>query len=379
MTTSADRTFEDRLQVALRDLADEVRPAELLHRGVQPPPRPRRVRRTLLVAAAAVAALVVGIASAVWLRTDAPHLVEPVQRPPKVFRLSGLTSESPGRAVMAVTLTKVSAEGEGAPAYLVSSADGAVRKLPPSPQLYPVESQRLAAGGRVLVRKNQDYGSGPAHVLVDLESGRVQPIDDADALFLTLSPDAGTVAEYTSRDVRLRRLATGTRDVIRRLSTPAGTSVIGTDHPGSSGAIGAIGWAPAGDLLAVHDGTDTLVVGLRGGLRARLPGARLVNGSQSWSPDGSRILVYDGAAARFSVREADGTGTTLLRAPRGAMRPLGWSGSRVVWLTGAPGSQRLVTCEVRADRCGTWMRFDVGSAGVEGVTWSTALAGTVRR
>jgi hypothetical protein len=91
------------------------------------------------------------------------------------------------------------------------------------------------------------------------------------------------------------------------------------------------------------------------------------------------ILVYDGAAARFSVREADGTGTTVLRAPRGAMRPLGWSGSRVVWLTGAPGSQRLVTCEVRADRCGTWMRFDVGSAGVEGVTWSTALAGTVRR
>jgi hypothetical protein len=280
--------------------------------------------------------------------------------------------------VMAVTLTAMSADVDGPPAYLVSRADGAVRKLPPSARLFPVESQRLAARGRVLVPKNQD-ALGPPHVLVDLESGRVQPIDDTDALFLTLSPDGATAAEYTSRDVRLRRLANGGRRVIRRLATPAGTSVIGTDHPGSSGAIGAIGWAPAGDLLAVQDGADTLVVDLRGGVRARLHGARLVNGSQSWSPDGSQILVYDGAASRFSVRRADGTGTTPVRGPRRATRPLGWSGSRLVWLTGAPGHQRLVTCEVRAERCGTWMRFDVGSAGVEGVTWSSELTGTARR
>jgi hypothetical protein len=379
MTTSADRMFEERLQVALHDLADEVEAVELAARLRPPEATVRSGRRRLLVslsAAAVVLVLVVG--SLAWLRPHGPRIAEPVQQPPTVFRVTGAASTAPGRAVMAVTLTATSVEGEGAPAYLVRSADGAVRKLPPSSQLFPVESQRLAAGGRILVRKNQD-AVGPANVLVDLESGRVQPIDDADALFLTLSPDGETVAEYTSRDVRLRRMAAGTRQVIRRLSTPAGTSVIGTDHPGSSGAIGAIGWAPAGDLLAVHDGADTLVVDLRGGLRARLRGVRLVNGSQSWSPDGSRILVYVRAASRFSVREADGTGTTVIRAPRGGTRPLGWSGSRVVWLTGAPGSQRLVTCEVRADDCETWMRFDVGAAGVEGVTWSTDLTGTVRR
>ena len=32
MTTSADRMFEERLQVALQDLADEVHPARLLDR-----------------------------------------------------------------------------------------------------------------------------------------------------------------------------------------------------------------------------------------------------------------------------------------------------------------------------------------------------------
>lgn len=372
-------TFEDRLRVTLRDLAGDVEPVPLVERLGRPDPPVRWVlRRPLVVGLSAAAVVLVVLASLAWLGPHGPRIVEPVQQPPKVFRVTGATSTAPGRAVMAVTLTNRSGEGEEASAYLVSRANGAVRTLPPSPQLYPVESQRLAADGRILFRQNQDL-VGPAHVLTDLESGRVQPLDDADALFVALSPDAATVAEYTSRDVRLRRLATGTRHVLRRLSSSAGTSVIGTDHPGSSGAIGAIGWAPAGDLLAVHDGADTLVVDLGGELRARLRGARLVNGSQSWSPDSSRILVYEGAAGRFLVRDADGTGTTPLPAPRGGLRPLGWSGSQVVWLTGAPGSQRLVTCEVDTDHCETWMRFDVGSAGVEGVTWSSDLAGTSSR
>jgi hypothetical protein len=276
---------------------------------------------------------------------------------------------------MAVTLTDVPAAEDPAPAYLVGRADGAVRKLPPSARVYPVESQRLADGGRVLVRKNQGV-VGPAHVLVHLQSGRVQPVDDADALFITLSPDGGTMAEYTARDVRLRIVSSGSRRVLRRLSSPAGTSVIGTDHPGSSGVIGAIGWAPAGDLLAVHDGADTLVVDLRGGLHARLRGARLVNGSQSWSPDGSRILVYDAVARRFLVDDVDGTRRAALPAPRGALRPMGWAGSRVVWLNGPPGAQSLLACDLEGQDCRTWMRFDVGDVGVEGVTWSAAYAGT---
>jgi hypothetical protein len=366
-------TYEDRLQVALRDLADEVGTEPAFHWA--PPARAHRNPRTVLAVVAVVVVALMVAASAVALRQDRSGVVEPVQQPPKVFRLTGTTSTAPGRAAMAVTLTDV--RGEGAPAYLVARTGGAVSTLPPSPQLYPVESQRLAAGGRVLVRKNQD-SVGPAYVLVDLESGRVQPVDDADALFLALSPDGRTAAEYTSTDVRLRRLTTGRGHVLRRLATPGGTSVIGTDHPGSAGAIGAIGWAPDGDLLALHDGADTLVVDLDGGLRARLRGSRLVNGSQSWSPDGSQILVYAATAAQFSVRDADGSATTPLHAPRDGLRPLGWSGSRVVWLTGAPGSQRLVACTVESDHCATWMRFDVGTAGVESVTWSDDLAGTRR-
>ena len=229
MTTSADRVFEDRLQVALQDLADEVRPAQLLNRAPQPPPRSRQVRRALLVATAAVAALVVGIAAAVWLRADGPHLVEPVQRPPKVFRLSGLTSESPGRAVMAVVLTSrtQSEQSEAAPSYLVPAAGGPVVALPLSEQA-TAGSYRLSSDGRVVTRSNGVLG--PAFVLVDLASGRARAVDD-DALQLALSPDGGTVAEYTADAVELVDLGSGARRVLRRLTNPPGATARAPSRP----------------------------------------------------------------------------------------------------------------------------------------------------
>jgi hypothetical protein len=371
MTTSADQVFAERLQVALHDLADEVRPARLLDRTVQPQPRPRQVRRMLLVAAAAVAALVVGIASAVWLRADGPHLVEPVQRPPKVFRLSGLTSESPGRAVMAVVLTdSTETTGAGSASYLVPAAGGPVVTLPPS-----ATWQRLSSDGRVVIRQND----GPVgFMLVDLASGRAQVLND-DALHLALSPDGSTAAEYTAETVELVDLDSGARRVLRRLANPPGRTVLGAIASGALSVPGSLGWSPDGSLLAVRDGPDTLVLDRRGSLRARLPDTSMVNGSQSWTPDSRSLLVYDKQGPTFSVRHLDGPAPTVLRAPADAVRPLGWAGSRIVWLTGAAGSQRLVLADEESQHTEAWMRFDVGTIPVEGVTWSTDLAGTVRR
>jgi hypothetical protein len=371
MTTSEDRMFEDRLQVALHDLADEVQPARLLDQTPETRPRPRQVRRGLLVAAAAVAALVVGIASAVWLRTDGPHLVEPVQRPPKVFRLSGLTSDSPGRATMAVVLTD-SAHSPHGPAYLVPAAGGPVVAIPSSYDL-----QRLSSDGRVLIRQNGGTFAA-AFMLVDLASGRAQLLND-DAVHLALSPDGSTAAEYTDDAVVLVDLASGARRVLRRLANPLVAPTFGTGASGTQTVIGSMGWSPDGSLLAVRDGPDTLVLDRHGELRSRLRGAGMVNGSQSWSPDGRAILVYDGQGPSFSARPVDGNRPTVLRAPADAVRPLGWAGSRVVWLTGAAGAQRLVLADESAEHTETWMRFDVGAVPVEGVTWSTDLTGTVRR
>ena len=129
----------------------------------------------------------------------------------------------------------------------------------------------------------------------------------------------------------------------------------------------------------MRDGPDTLVLDRHGNVRARLPYTSMVNGSQSRTPDSRSLLVYDKQGPTFSVRHLDGSAPTVLRVPADAVRPLGWAGSRIVWLTGAPGAQRLVLADEESQHAETWMRFDVGAVPVEGVTWSTDLTGTVRR
>jgi hypothetical protein len=101
----------------------------------------------------------------------------------------------------------------------------------------------------------------------------------------------------------------------------------------------------------------------------------LVNGSQSWSPDSRSILVYDGESKDFAVQPVDGGEQVVLTPPADAVRPLGWAGDRVVWLAGQPGSQRLVTAGTDSGAAETWVRFEVGDAPVESVTWSRALSG----
>jgi hypothetical protein len=374
MTTS-EKLFEARLQLALQDLADEVQPVPWLGQPRAPARRPGRGRRNLLIAAAAVVALVVGLASISWLRSDGPRLVEPVQRPPKVFRLTDRASDSPGPAMMAVILTDRSSGDQ--PTYLLPAGGGPVTTLPPSPQIYGALSQRLSLDGRLLVR--QDFGSvGRANVVIDLASGRVRPIDDP-VYFLALSPDGSTAAEYARDSVVLADLRSGTHQTLRRLAVPVTPVPVGSGAPGAVGVVGSLGWSPDGSLLAMKDGPDTLVLDRGGRLHARFPHTSMVNGSQSWRPDSRSLLVYDGQGPTFSVRHVDGTTPTVLGAPPGADRPLGWAGSRVVWLTGAAGNQRLVVADEAAEHPETWMRLDVGTASVLSVTWSSALAGTGRR
>jgi hypothetical protein len=276
---------------------------------------------------------------------------------------------------MAITLTDKSLDG--APAYLVRAGGGRIVAIPPTPQAYAAVSQRLSADGRVLVRQNEG-STGTPYVMVDLASGRVQRVEDR-VFFLAVSPHGRTAAEYTENAVDLVDLGSGARRTLRSLATPVSTAVVGSGFPGAIGVIGSLGWSPDGSLVAMKDGPDTLVVDRGGRLLARFPRTSMVNGSQSWAPDGRSLLVYDGQGPTFTVRHLDGTAPTVLRAPPGAVRPLGWAGSRVVWLTGGAGRQRLVLADESAEHIETWMRFDIGTRSVEGATWSSALTGTVRR
>jgi hypothetical protein len=179
-------------------------------------------------------ALVVCVASISWLRSGGPRLVEPVQRPPTVFRLPDRASDSPGRAMMAVVFSDRSGGGD-APAHLMR-AGGLVVALPPSPQIYGALSQRLSLDGRLLVRQN--YGSlGRPNVVIDLASGRVQPIDDP-VYLLALAPDGSTAAEYDRDAVVLADLRSGTHRTLRRLAVPVTPTPVGQGFPGALGIVG---------------------------------------------------------------------------------------------------------------------------------------------
>jgi hypothetical protein len=85
--------------------------------------------------------------------------------------------------------------------------------------------------------------------------------------------------------------------------------------------------------------------------------------------------MYDWKAERFVVRDVTDGSETVLRMPPGALRPLGWAGSRVVWLVGQPGDQRLVTTDQTGAEPRPWMLLDIGQRAVETVGWSSELSG----
>ncbi|HEU4910394.1 MAG TPA: hypothetical protein VFV76_00710, partial [Actinomycetes bacterium] len=81
MTTS----YEDRLRTALRHVADEVQPVELLPRLTEQPVASLHRRRVAVAAVAAALAALMALGSVLLLRNDQASIIEPVERPPKVF------------------------------------------------------------------------------------------------------------------------------------------------------------------------------------------------------------------------------------------------------------------------------------------------------
>jgi hypothetical protein len=288
--------------------------------------------------------------------TPAP---EPAQQPPKTFPLPRASSVRPGPALMVVTLGSVSGVAD-TPAYVVPVTSGpTLRFVPRSRSTQSMRQQRLSADGRVLLQLRGV--SGGTVVLNNLLSGQQRRVSNPCGAFAELSPDGTTLALRDDTGVTLVDVATGRTRQLPRL-----TVAVAPDAE--------VGWSPNGRLIAVEDVTDTLVVDLRGHIVTRLSGTSLINGSSSWSPDGQSILVNDGTRPGPRVAPVDGGPGRDVRRPSGALRALGWTGDRVVWLVGQPGSQRLITTDVRGGTTALWMQFDVGTQAVANVSWSRALS-----
>ena len=172
-------TFEDRLQVALRDLSDDVGYGPPLRWAPPGPPDRRRARSLLAVAAVVVVAIATSV---VVLRHDEPSIVEPVRQPPRVVGLSGQETSTPGRSILAFTLADPSRPNHRKPYVLAVDAQEAVGL--PIDEVLPSfnygRPQLSAGGGEYLVqdeRRSSYYHSGdfPSIVVVDLDTGRREP------------------------------------------------------------------------------------------------------------------------------------------------------------------------------------------------------------
>jgi hypothetical protein len=98
----------------------------------------------------------------------------------------------------------------------------------------------------------------------------------------------------------------------------------------------------------------------------------------SWSPDGRLLLLYDAGRRQFVARDMEGRADSVLRRPRDAVMPLGWAGSRIVWLAGQVGEQQLITTDGTGGDPSPWIRLETNGLPIESVTWSSDLAGTAR-
>lgn len=353
--------IETQLRSALQELAGEARPAPLLERLDQQHDRSvRRYRLTIAaVAAAAVTAVVAG--SLVVLRMDQPRIIEPVVRPPKVFGLAEVISSRPGRSDVLVSLSNV--EGAASAYLLPAGSDDAV-KLPASYRR--TNTQSMSADGTRLIR-HHDRLLYPFIEILDLRTGRRDDLGGVKGFCPELSPDNRTVALFGDGGVQLIDVRTRT---MQTLGTPA---------RGPEPCGGGLGWSPDGKLLMIRGVKDTRVVDRAGEVVLRVPSAFPANGSMSWSPDGRSVLLYDRNSSRFVAVDVASGGTTHLPPPSVGDRPVGWAGSRVVWLAGGYGEQSLVMTDLDGANAETWMRFDVGDRAVESVRWSTRLRGGVER
>jgi hypothetical protein len=348
-------SYEDRLRAALRDTADELQPVEFLPRLSGQPANAAHRRRVAVAAVAAAVAALVAIGSVLILRADRPSIIEPVEHPPKVFRLSGEASLAPGRAQIAVLTSDYAV-------HVHPVGGGPALRLARTDWLRGAYSQSLSMDGTRVIRQSH----APRLEIVDLSTGQTNRLGGFRGYCPRLSPDNRTVVAFQKRTRRLTFI-----DARSGGRLPGGRAPIG-DGEGCP----HIAWSPDGKLIVVSYQGETLLLDDRGRTVRRLPDDRSpVNGHMSWAPDGRSILMYHQPSGHFVVASADGEAASVLEAPRDVSRPLGWAGTRIVWLVGPPGNERLVTTDRTGADPRPWMRLDIGDRSVDSVQWSRALTG----
>lgn len=353
---------EDRLRDLLHGMAEEVRPAPLLERLEDTPAHPRRQR--LVIAAAACAVAVAAAGGLVLVRSDQPGSIEPATQPPKVLHFSGVESPRPGAADLAVFLG--SSDSEATPAYLWTG-DGPATLLPPSAAVPAAYTQHLSADGTRLVRQN-NRNNNPQLEVVDLVTGELNDLNGSFGYCPTLSPDNQTVVVLSYSEPTSVELV----DVTAGTTTPL---TLGEERDCGHNTFA---WSPDGRRLMTRSTTGSLIVDLNGTVLGRIEGGEPSNGSMSWSPDGSQVLVYRRTAGDFALADSRTGDTVTLSAPVPFARPLGWTGSRIVWLTGDAGDQSLMSTNVDGSDAQTWARFDADEP-VLTVEWSRELTGSSGR
>jgi hypothetical protein len=352
--------IEDRLRLELREMADEIQPSAP-PLGLEHSAAVAARRHAVLAAVAAVAAVVVAVGAVAWLRGQRAGYIEPVDRPPKTFHLAETSSLAPGRSLLAV-LPAASTEAERT-WHLQPAAGGPPVALATTAWVEVAYSQQLSWDGTRVIRQH-DSGADPRLEIVNLDTGAVNELGGRRGLCPQLSPDNRTVAVYDF-----------TKGLVLLDSRSGRMLPRGLIDAEAEGVCSGIGWSPDGELLVVAGTGGSQVYDNRGRPVVRLPDRSSVNSGMSWSPDGESILMYDGNSARYVIRNVSDGSETALTAPAEALRPLGWAGSRVVWLAGQPGHQRLISTDRAGGDPRPWMRIAAGSTPIQTVQWSRDLSG----
>lgn len=373
--------LEDQLRETLAEMSGEVRPVPMLTRLDHSQARWRRRSRSygaIAVAAAVVLILVAG--SLLLLRPNSPNIVPPVHQPPKVLRLSSAESVAPGRTALLLVVADNTSIPPSAhftaphlqPAYALPIGGHRALRLKES-DVDPTWTDQLSLDGTRVVREltNRDItGYDPKWPLeiVNLQTGNIDDVRGAQATCPMLSPDNRTLAGYSENDVVLIDVSTGAH-------LEAGLRL---DDSSDLACYTGFAWSPDGSRIVVPHGPDSVVLDRRGRQLSTLTELHVINASMSWSPDGRLLLLYDAGLRQFVARDMEERADSVLRRPRDAVTPLGWAGSRIVWLAGQVGEQQLITTDGTGGDPRPWIRLDTNGLPIESVTWSSDLAGTAR-